>query len=155
MDNKELDKSRAEFEAWAREEYGFGDAEFHAPYEGRYLWERTSDMWFAWRAARAGTAAPAAPTTELKYTEVEMAQAHVQGYELGMKQKREALLSEVAPAAAVQPSLPEYWTNDVQTAWRCVRKYNNTIPDASLDLMRDMLLAAATPEQSDTTMEKA
>jgi hypothetical protein len=45
--------------------------------------------------------------------------------------------------AASAGRLPNQWENDVRTAWRCVRKYNNTIPDETLDLMRDMLLAAS------------
>lgn len=100
-----LNKSRAEFEAWLSPHWS-AEKQTEDDGEVTYVDDLTQGAWIGWcgALARAGTAAPAAPTTELKYTDAEMAQAHTQGYELGMKQKREALLSEVAPAAAVLPS---------------------------------------------------
>lgn len=47
---------RARFEAWMREECGADDDMLKRPYDGRYVWGRTGDMWATWKAARAAIA---------------------------------------------------------------------------------------------------
>ncbi|WP_292041543.1 hypothetical protein [Massilia sp. UBA6681] len=58
MDNKELDKSRAEFEAWATAQNWVIDRDSF----GDYVYSTARDGWEAYRAAlaRAGSAAPTA-----------------------------------------------------------------------------------------------
>lgn len=119
------------------------------------------------------SAAPATPSGELNYTAAEVVRAHAQGYELGMKQKREAL---AAPAAAAQPSeqdaelakeaakLAPILRNmceggDVHGDGVDIYADDYMAGDGDTYVVRAAVLlekiAAATPEQSETTMEKA
>lgn len=58
-------------------------------------------------------------------------------YRAGMAYARSADIRAAANAAR----LPENWRNDVLTVYALARKKNNTIPDETLDLMREILLA--------------
>jgi hypothetical protein len=40
------------FENWARTEYGLTDDDLKKPYDGRYFWERTADLWEAWKGSQ-------------------------------------------------------------------------------------------------------
>lgn len=157
MDNKELDKSRAEFEAWAVERGLF----LARQYEG-YVMATTNEAWGAWQTAlaRAGTAAPAAPTAELIELCADMVKLHAERGTVLTIHMDELARILAAPAAAVQPS----WPATIPTGVWYSAEHDNFyaggkgMGEAFYQLWRGRSAefpATATPEQSDTTKGQA
>lgn len=57
----------------------------------------------------------------------------------------QAISARCAARAIAGVTLPSDWPQRVNEAWACLRKHNSSIPDDTLDLMRDALLAAGQP----------
>lgn len=169
MDSKELDKSRAEFEAWYARRHP-------EPVHKNSTWAHASmcDDWEVWCAARAGSAAPAGQQAEPIYQVWDMGSGGWgdttrNHYDYTPDQHRRIVyLAPVsaAPAAAVQPG-----EQDARDAERFRWIENNCrttggghgftltcyvpVDEEDIGCAIDSVLAAATPEQSDTTKGQA
>lgn len=51
-DSRNLSVRQEKFENWARSEYGLSEDDLKKPYDGRYFWERTSDLWASWQGSQ-------------------------------------------------------------------------------------------------------